>query len=144
MSAVNLADPLSDVVEEERSRDGRDSAAIMQELLKPEHRPASRWLRLVKKQQNRRPRSRRHRAATAFLATREMRVTGESGPGTGARPLPERAGRPDPVSCIDLQLLAHFCHERVKMASGLPISNSNLVEACNLGKQVTEGKLDVP
>ena len=48
------------------------------------------------------------------------------------------------VSCVDLGLeLAHLCHERVKISVRIAHLNANLIEARNLGKQITEGKLDV-
>ena len=48
------------------------------------------------------------------------------------------------VSCVNLGLeLAHLCHERVKIGVRITHLNANLIEACNLGKQITEGKLDV-
>ena len=48
------------------------------------------------------------------------------------------------VSCVNPGLeLAHFCHQRVKIGVRIAHLNANLVEARDLGKQVTEGKLDV-
>ena len=48
------------------------------------------------------------------------------------------------VSCVNLGLeLAHLCHQRVKISVRIAHLNADLVEARDLGKQVTEGELNV-
>ena len=128
-------------------RDGHDSAGvIVQELLKPEHRLRIEVVGgLVKKQQVRSFEKQTTQGYTAFLATREM-SDGRVWVWALERVhcLRELTVQIPAVSCIDLGLeLAHLCHERVKIGVRIAHLNSNLVEACNLGKQVTEGKLDV-
>ena len=128
-------------------RDGHDGAGvIVQELLEPEHRLRVKVVGgLVKKQQVRCLEKQTTQGYTAFLATRKV--------GDGriwvwalerVHCLRELAVQIPAVSCVDLGLeLAHLCHQGVKIGVRIAHLNANLVEARNLGKQVTEGKLDV-
>ena len=128
-------------------RDGHDSAGvIVQELLKPEHRFRVKVVGgLIKKQQVRCLEKQTTQGYTAFLATRKV--------GDGrvwiralkrVHCLRELAVQIPAVSCVDLGLeLSHLCHERVKIGVRIAHLDTNLVEARDLGKQVTEGKLNV-
>ena len=128
-------------------RDSHNSTGvIVQELLKPEHRLRVKvvgWL--VKKQQVRCLEKQTTQGYTAFLATREV-DDGRIWIWALERVhcLGELAVQVPAVSCVNLGLkLAHLCHEFVKISIWIAHLNANFIEACNLGKQVTKGKLNV-
>ena len=148
VAAVDLADPLGDVVEEVAVvRDGEHGAlVVVQELLKPQHAFGIEMVcRLVKQQQVGRFEQKAAQRHAAALAAREH-VDRHVGVGALQRVhrLGQLAVQIPAVFGVDLVLqLAHLVHERVKVRVRIGHLGADLVESLDLGQDVGESHLDV-
>ena len=148
MPAVDLANPLGDVVEEVAVvRDGENGTRVLvEELLEPQHRLGVEMVgRLVQKQQ---VRSLKQQTAQRHAPTFAARENVHRHIGVGALQRIHRLGKlavqiPSVDRVNRVLQLAHFRHERVEVGIGLGHEAADLVETVDLRLHVAERELDV-